>query len=79
MEASFANTDEGVALRLKVISVAGIVPTLVMVTSWSPVVNDDPTGPNAGKVSDVQLLLRVGQSVLGADSTTLRVPEVIVC
>jgi hypothetical protein len=42
-------------------------------------VNDDPTGPNAGKVSDVQLLLRVGQSVLGADSTTLRVPEVIVC
>jgi hypothetical protein len=50
-----------------------------MVTSWSPVVNDDPTGPNAGKVSDVQLLLRVGQRVLGADSTTLRVPEVIVC
>jgi hypothetical protein len=78
MEASFANGEEGAAVRLKMISVAGMLPTLDMVTSWSPVVNDDPTGPYGGKVRVVQLSDKIGQSLPDAVNTTLRFPAVIV-
>jgi hypothetical protein len=51
-----------------------MLPLLVIVTTWSPVVNDDPVGP---KAVSVRALVPLPLLAFAAVRTTLRFPDVI--
>jgi hypothetical protein len=69
----------GLSLTVIEIAVAGMFPLSVMVMGLAVESKVDPNGPTGVKVSEVQLSDEVVQpGALGDDTTTARVPAVIV-